>query len=59
MVSMTAWVGLTEPEVGDVKPDDVVVVSGAAGATVRSLLLSYSYGMRSSSLPLTLLSLTS
>ncbi|GAA5958389.1 hypothetical protein JCM3765_007861 [Sporobolomyces pararoseus] len=33
MVSMTAWVGLTEAEVGDVKPDDVVVVSGAAGAT--------------------------
>ncbi|GAA5923138.1 MDR family NADP-dependent oxidoreductase [Sporobolomyces koalae] len=33
MVSMTAWVGLTEPEVGDIKPTDVVVVSGGAGAT--------------------------
>lgn len=34
MVAMTAWVGLTEAEVGNIKPDNVVVVSGAAGATV-------------------------
>ncbi|GAA6012606.1 hypothetical protein JCM11491_005451 [Sporobolomyces phaffii] len=33
MVSMTAWVGLTEAEVGDIKPTDVVIISGAAGAT--------------------------
>jgi len=33
MVSMTAYCGLTEAEVGDVKSSDVVIVSGAAGAT--------------------------
>ncbi|GAA6060225.1 hypothetical protein JCM10212_002304 [Sporobolomyces blumeae] len=33
MVSMTAWVGLTEQEIGAIKPSDVVVISGAAGAT--------------------------
>ncbi|GAA5877116.1 hypothetical protein JCM16303_006172 [Sporobolomyces ruberrimus] len=33
MVSMTAFVGLTEPEIGAIKKEDVVVISGAAGAT--------------------------
>ncbi|GAA5844977.1 hypothetical protein JCM5353_005301 [Sporobolomyces roseus] len=33
MVSMTAFVGLCEKEIGAIKKEDVVVISGAAGAT--------------------------
>jgi len=33
MVSMTAWIGLCEQEIGAIKKEDVVVISGAAGAT--------------------------